>query len=281
MACIGEGVFNGCSGLTNITIPNSVTSIGNDAFNGCSGFTSITIPSSVTSIGNGVFSCCSNLTDITIPNSVTNIGDWAFGECFSLTSITIPNSVTSIGGSAFYCCKNLALMTVDKDNTVYDSRDNCNAIIETATNTLTMGCMNTLIPNSVTNIGEEAFYGCDSLTSIIIPNSVTSIGKNAYSWCPSLSIVTCLNPVPPMLNGSQFYRISETAILRVPDVEAYKASDWAKYFSNIEQTDLTAIRAIEAGRKSIPTTIHDLGGRRVTEPVKGRIYIVDGKTVVW
>ena len=101
---IGNEAFKDCSGLTSVTIPNSVTSIGNYAFSGCSGLTSVTIPNSVTSIYNYAFSGCSGLTSVTIPNSVTSIGNYAFQDCSSLTSITIPNSVTTIRGYAFSGC---------------------------------------------------------------------------------------------------------------------------------------------------------------------------------
>ena len=103
ISSIGDKAFFDCSGLTSVTIPNSVTSIGDHAFNG-SGLTSITIPNSVTSIGDGAFFYCYRLTSFTIPNSVTSIGDLAFYYCYRLTSITIPNSVTSIGNEAFYDC---------------------------------------------------------------------------------------------------------------------------------------------------------------------------------
>ena len=192
---IGEYAFRGCSSLTSITIPNSVTSIGEYAFDHCSSLTSITIPNSVTSIGYSAFSRCSSLTSITIPNGVTSIGEYAFYYCSSLTSITIPNSVTSIGDLAFSGCDNIKTMVVRSGNTVYDSRNNCNAIIETATNTLIAGCQNTIIPSSVTSIGQGAFFGCSSLTSITIPNGVTSIGYCAFSNCSSLTSITIPNSV--------------------------------------------------------------------------------------
>ena len=192
---IGETAFYGCSSLTSITIPNSVTSIGDAAFYNCSSLTSITIPNSVTSIGNSAFANCSSLTSVTIPNSATSIGDEAFSGCSSLTSITIPNSVTSIGYEAFSGCSSLTSIVVETGNTIYDSRDNCNAIIETATNTLIAGCQNTIIPNSVTSIEYSAFYNCRSLTSITIPNSVTSIGGWAFYNCRSLTSITIPNSV--------------------------------------------------------------------------------------
>ena len=122
--------------------------------------------------------------------SVTSIGDYAFRYCSGLTSVTIPNSVTSIGGSAFDGCSGLAELKVEEGNATYDSRDNCNAIIETETNELIVGCKSTVIPNSVTSIGGSAFSGCSGLTSVIIPNSVTSIGGYAFygtAWYDNLS----------------------------------------------------------------------------------------------
>ena len=155
-----------------------------DAFKGIANIPSkITIKNNtyeVLAIAKEAFVNCRDLTSITIPNSVTSIGERAFNGCSSLTSVIIPQSVTSIGEWAFIRCSSLSSMIVESRNTKYDSRNICNAIIETASNTLIAGCKNTVIPNSVTSIGEWAFYECSKLTSITIPNSVTSIGNKAF-----------------------------------------------------------------------------------------------------
>ena len=213
---IGEFAFGDCSGLTSITIPESVTSIGDYAFSGCSGLTSFTIPNSVTGIGRGAFYGCSGLTSITIPNSVMSIGDYAFYGCSGLTSITIPNSVKSIGSSTFSGCKGLNSIFVEKENKKYDSRNNCNAIIEKKTNTLITGCKNTIIPSTVTSVGNHAFSGCSDLTSISIPNSVTSIGDGAFWDCSGLTSFTIPNSVTSIENHA-FYKCSGLTSITIPN----------------------------------------------------------------
>ena len=167
--------------VKNLVIPNSITSIKYAAFEGCSGLTSVTIPECVTSIDGVAFANCSGITSISIPMNVKSIGYYAFFGCSGLASLIISQSVTSIGQSAFFGCNKLTSIIINSSNTKYDSRNNCNAIIETATNTLLWGCNNTVIPNSVTRIESFAFSGCSGLTSVTIPSSVTSIGQSAFS----------------------------------------------------------------------------------------------------
>ena len=183
---IGKEAFYNQKGLSSVTIPNSVTIINTYAFQNCTSLSSISIPYGVTSIGMWAFSGCTNLTSLEIPNSVNYIGYYAFQDCTSLSSVTIPNSVTYIGWGAFGGCSGLTSIYLEEGNTVYDSRDNCNAIIETATNTLVQGTVNTIIPNSVTSIGDYAFSGQTGLTTITIPSSVTTIGLQAFAGCSTL-----------------------------------------------------------------------------------------------
>ena len=193
---LGRNAFWGFSGLISVTIPNSVRTIGAGAFDWCVSLTSLILPNGVEFIGGddmgagGAFAHCRGLTSVTIPHSVTYIGESAFAYCTSLSSITIPSSVTDIyDGEAFSGCSNLTSIIVETGNPKYDSRNNCNAIID-SNNQLIVGCKNTTIPNSVTSIGRCAFYGHTGLTSIVIPENVTSIGAAAFSYCTGLVYVT-------------------------------------------------------------------------------------------
>ena len=195
-----------------LVIDDSVTSIGDRAFSWCESLMSITIPSSVTSIGNHAFSWCESLTSIIIQEGVTSIGEDAFRACSSLTSITIPSSVKRIGEYAFAYCPGLTSIKVDEQNSVYDSRNNSNDIIETETNTLIVGCKNTIIPDSVTSIRNNAFQGCTGLTSITIPDSVRSIGEHAFDNCQGLTTITIPEGVTSIGDGTFYYCSSLTSV---------------------------------------------------------------------
>ena len=168
-----------------------------------------------TSISDGLFSGCSSLASITIQDNITSIGNNSFGECSSLTSIVIPKSVISIGNDAFNACSSLESIVVDSANTVFDSRDNCNAIIHTSTNKLISGCKNTVIPNTVTSIGDSAYRGC-TMTSIVIPNTITSIGNSAFYKCNSLTSVEIPNSVTE-IGSSAFGECSSLTSIVIPN----------------------------------------------------------------
>ena len=147
---------------------------------------------------------------------VTSVNSYAFKDCSDLTSVTISKNVSSFSDHAFHGCSNLNSIRVEVDNQNYDSRDNCNAIIETSSNTLVAGCNSTIIPNSVTSIGGSAFYGCRSLTSITIPNSVISIGDFAFSFCDGLISVSILNGVKS-IGAYAFSNCSGLTLLTIPN----------------------------------------------------------------
>ena len=227
------------------TVKYGITSIGESAFLGCRGMTELTLPNSVTSIGYSAFEGCSGLTELILPNSVTSIGNAAFVDCSGLTELILPNSVSSIGDIAFTYCSGLEKITVESGNSCYDSRDNCNSIIDTEFNTLIVGCKNSVIPNSVTSIGYYAFYGCSGLTELTLPDSVASIGDGAFICCSDLSKITSLAEIPPVCGSGVFDRVNKTNCeLIVPEgsIAAYtRAEVWNEFssirgFSGVEVT---------------------------------------------
>ncbi|MDD4703605.1 MAG: leucine-rich repeat domain-containing protein [Bacteroidales bacterium] len=230
---IGIGTFQACTGLTSITIPNSVTSIGNFAFSGCTSLTSITIPNSVTSIGNGAFYGCSGLTSITIANSVISIGDGAFENCSGLTSITIPNSVNSIGYDAFKNCTSL--------DTMYFNAFNCNSIGD-ATRTAFDGCYNfrtLVIGDSVQNVPSKAFFNCSSLTSIIsrATNPPIVQGNSYYGVSKTIPFYVLCNLIPSYQSALYWSDFTNYVGIRTPQFIATsicEGSIYTNYGANID-----------------------------------------------
>ena len=248
LTSIGQSTFYECFSLDSINIPSTVTNISDRAFSFCS-LRSIEISANVTNIDSGAFQYCTTIASIVvdeknrvydsrgncnalietatntlmvgsantvIPEDITSISELAFNGCSGLKSIKIPASVTSIGKDALRGCSGLISLIVDEGNTVYDSRDNCNALIESATNTLISGCKNTIIPKDITIIANNAFYGCNTLESIVIPEGVKSIGKNAFQDCTSLVSVDIPESVTS-IGDQAFYYCSALTNIEIPD----------------------------------------------------------------
>ena len=266
VTAINTFAFNDCTGLTSVTIPESITSIGNWAFSGCSGLTSVTLPEGITAIGQGTFSECSGLTSITIPNNVTTIGDFAFFDCGDLTSVTIPNSVTAIDSFAFCFCSSLMAVT---------------------------------IPNSVTTIANRAFENCSNLTFVTIGKGVTTIGDFAFYNCIGLTSVTVYNPTPiDLLNvneeGYTYFAFEyvdcSNCTLYVPaeSVNAYKAAAGWKEFGEILPIGASAIIETQQEQADGHITVYNLQGVPVLETddaadlktLQNGAYIVNGKTMI-
>ena len=242
---VGERAFYDCDNLTSIILPHSVTEIGKYAFYSSSYLASITLPSSLEIIANQAFEDCYELTSITLPNGLKSIGEEAFYACEKLTSINIPSSVTSIGECAFCYCEELSSISVDEGNTTYDSRDNCNAIIETATNTLIQGSSNTVIPSSVTAIGDFAFYYCEKITSITLPDGLKSIGYDAFGYCTDLESIT----IPGSVES-----IDESAFCSCENLESVTLSNGLKSIGYYAFGDCEKLTSI-----TIPSTVTEIG----------------------
>ena len=280
---IGNSAFAFCGDLTSITIPASVTSIGNEAFESCAELmnvnitdiakwceisfgsyganplsyasdlyingelvTELVIPEGVTSIVNYAFAWCESLTSITFAENsqLTSIGDDAFYYCSSLTIIEIPASITSIGERAFYGCSSLASIKVAEGNTVYYSVGNC--LIETASKTLILGCKNSVIPtdDSVTSIGERAFDGCKSLTSIEIPASVTSIRNYAFEYCRALTSITFAeNSQLTSIGDYAFRNCSKLTSIKIPASVTSIGNEAFEYCSSLTSINYSGTKA--------------------------------------
>lgn len=227
------------SGCNTSIIPNDVTSIESYAFSERYKLINVNIPNSVASIGSSAFESCLGLISVTIGNGVTNIGSSAFYNCGGLTSITIPDSVTFIGDGVFKSCSGIESLVVATGNKKYHSTNNC--IIETDIKALIVGCKTSIIPSddSVTSIADNAFYGCDGLTSITIPDSVTNIGRVAFGFCDNLADITMLSTIPPQLGNNSFPLNVTTITVPAGCGEAYKTADsWKNYADKIVEAEV-------------------------------------------
>ena len=237
---INDDLFFYCSSLTSVSLPNTITYIGECSFESTA-LTNFTVPEAVDSIMYAAFQNCTALKSIDIPDLVTLVDEQAFWGCTNLESVTIGRSVSTIWHEAFGGCPNLTSIVVSADNTVFDSRDNCNGIIVTATNRLNNGCKSTVIPNTVTTIGNSSFQGISSMTSVTIPASVTHLETEAFCGCSGLTSVICKATTPPMMedlyvfdhNNSSNTYTSATLYVPAASLQAYRSTDYWNRFTNI------------------------------------------------
>ena len=248
-------------GTSNTVIPNSVTTIERDAFEGTT-LKSIVIPEGVTLIGEGAFYDCKSLETVSLPNSLECIGYRAFYGS-KISSIYIPAGVKDISERVFDGCENLSTITVSNENTKYDSRDNCNALIETATNTILQGSSSTVIPNSVTAIGAKAFQG-SKIAKIVIPNSVTAIGAYAFQGSNIAEVV-----IPNSVTAIEAYTFQGSKIAKVVIPESVKK------IGQLAFLDCNSLTTVVCKSKSVI----DISGVPTFFPLSNAILYVPAESV--
>ena len=282
---IGDDAFCCCSGLTSLTLPAGITEIGYGAFWGCSGLTSLNLPAGITSIGDDAFYGCSGLTSITLPAGITEIGGSAFNGCSRLTSLTLPAGITSIGGGAFYGCSGLTSLNLPAGITEIGggafgfcsglTSINLPAGITSIGEYAFYGCSgltSVTLPAGITEIGECAFYGCSGLTSLTLPAGLTQIDDYAFSKCSGLtSIYVYAEKVPKM--GEYVFTgcDAKKCTVYVPKgtYDDYWLSDFRNYFENIVEFDATGIDKTTTSTDVKEVSRYSVNGQRLVGPTKG------------
>ena len=250
---IATSVFQDCSGLVSVTLPDHLGYIANGAFFECKSLRSIELPEGVVGIGQGAFGNCESLTTLHLPSSLTSIANYAFSGCSSLQSLAIPENLTSLGERPFEGCVSLASLSVHAGNPLFDSRDQCNAIIKTQPGELILGCKNTVIPKNITSIGAYAFYKCSTLTSILIPGNVSSVGYKAFSYCRKLSSLTISEGVESLGAAAFEYCDSLPSVVIPESVAAIGASAFVSCYG-LSYAEVNAINPPEAGGSMFDAT---------------------------
>ena len=280
---LGDYMFSGCSALTSLILPSSVTKIGNYAFEHLVTLTSLIIPSNVTEIGNSAFVNCRGLTSMKIPSSVTNIGDCAFLNCSGLTSLVISSGVTKIGDSAFSNCSGLTSLVIPSGVTEigFFAFSNCSGLISLVISSGVIdgsafencsGLTSLIISSGVTKIDSSAFKNCSGLTSLVIPSGVTEIGWFAFENCSGLTSI--------YVYAEHIYTSGLVAFkgcdknnckVYVPKgtYDYYiKYSDF-RYFKNIEEFDATGIDNVITPFHAKEVSRYSINGQRLSAPTKG------------
>ena len=199
---IGERAFLECFGLSSVAIPKGVTIIHNETFSNCINLESVIFHENISHIGKEAFNGCSKLCSLYLPDNLIEIQESAFMDCTSLKSIKLPSHLKMIMSSCFYGCHNISSIEVSINNPNYDSRDNCNAVIETESNTLVLGCSETVIPQTISIIGNGAFLNCINLSSITMPYGITGIASDAFHSCYQLESIDIPNSVKTIGSGA-------------------------------------------------------------------------------
>ena len=274
---IEDWAFCGCSSLTQIAVPKSLKTL-NNIFCDCSALAKISIPKSVEEIGHRAFSDCSNLSELILPNSVKSIGGYVVYGCAKISHIDIPASVTRIDKDAFVGCENLTSIAVSKRNKFYDSRDNCNAIINKQKNELFIACAGTkIIPDSVTSIASQVFYNHTDLVSIEIPESVQTIGEEAFQECTSLETVIFKGTVKN-IGEDVFDQCNHLKTIVVPDgkTDFYKDRLDEELWDKIVETSQPSRK--EGSEVAVSTRVYKTKGGQFTVSIgdvfaRGEIYL--------